>query len=503
MTPRTSRRRFLATGAVAAFTIVDRHVLGAPYVPPSERTTIANIGMGTQGFRELGALLADPRIQVVAVCDPNSESHNYVDWSKHGVRDGIRRLLGDPTWREGLAGIPGGREIGRKVVDTYYANQRSAKEFKGCAAYADFRELLDKEKDLDAVKIMTPDHLHATISIAALKKGKHVITHKPLANRLHEARRLLETVRETGHQTHLLAYNNSGEAIGRIRSWIDDGAIGQLREVHNWSNRPVWPQFPSAPTETPPVPKGFDWDLWLGPSVHRPYHPNYTHAVFRGWYEFGGGSLADMGHYSLWSVFTEFGLRAPASIEAWSSHTCSIVDQVSRPLKNDVSFPAANTVRFRFPARGMTPELDLYWYDGGMRPPTPDELEEDERALPREGMMFVGDKGKILGGFRGENPRIIPERRMRDYEGARPAPRIRRQRALGDRNNVWLEAIRSGRPSPGNFLNAGPVTEAVNLGAAAIRAGGRIDYDHEGMKITNRPDANRYLHREYRDGWEL
>jgi hypothetical protein len=240
--------------------------------------------------------------------------------------------------------------------------------------------------------------------------------------------------------------------------------------------------------------------------VDRPYHPNYTHAVFRGWYEFGGGSIADMGHYSLWSVFTVFDLGAPESVEAWSSHTCSIVDQVSRPLKNDVSFPAANTVRFRFAARGDRPALDLYWYDGGMRPRTPEELEEDRRALSPEGMMFVGDGGRILAGFRGENPRIIPERRMKDYQGAETetSSRGRREgRGTGDRNNVWLDAFRGGERSPGDFLNAGPLTEAANLAGVAIRAGGKIVYDHESMKITNRPEANRYLYREYRKGWEL
>ncbi len=505
MLPSTSRRKFLASGTVGAFTIVPRHVLGAPFVPPSEKTTFAHIGMGTQGFRELGSLLADPQIQIVAVCDPNTESNNYVDWSQHGVRDGIRQLLGQPDWHEGASGIPGGREIGRQVVDAYYANQRGAEGFKSCTAYADFRELLDKEKDVDAVKIMTPDHLHATISIAALNKGKHVLCHKPLANRLHEGRLVLETARNTKLNTHFLPYNNSGESIRLIRGWIDDGAIGQLRSVHNWSSRPMWPQYPRVPVETPPVPKGFDWDLWLGPSLDRPYHPHYTHAVFRGWYEFGGGSLADMGHYSLWSVFTEFDLGAPASVEAWSSHICTLEDQVSRRLRNDVSFPAANRVRFKFPPRGDMPELDLFWYDGGMKPPLYEELDEDDREIPPEGMMFVGDKGKILAGFRGEDPRIIPDRRMREYRESRQIslPTESRRNRSGDRNKIWLDSFRGGPPSPGDFLNAGPITEAVNLGAVAMRAGGKIVYDQENMKITNRPEVNKYLYREYRQGWEL
>ena len=166
----------------------------------------------------------------------------------------------------------------------------------------------------------------------------------------------------------------------RSRRWIDDGAIGTLREIHNWSNRPVWPQYPTLPTDTPPVPEGFDWQLWLGPVARPPYHPNYTHAVFRGWYEFGGGALADMGHYSLWPVFQLFELDAPVAVESRPSHLCTLRDNVAEKIKNDYSFPAACTIRFKFAAKGDRPALDLFWYDGGMKPPTPDELERQRRA---------------------------------------------------------------------------------------------------------------------------
>ena len=149
---------------------------------------------------------------------------------------------------------------------------------------------------------MTPDHLHGYISIAAMKKGKHVVIHKPIANRMHEATTTIETAKKTGVSTHLLAWSKrSGNDLAK--KWISEGLIGNLREIHNWSNRPVWPQWTSNPKDTPPVPPGFDWDLWLGVVPDRPYHPNYTHNVFRGWYDFGGGSIADMGHYSLWPLF--------------------------------------------------------------------------------------------------------------------------------------------------------------------------------------------------------
>ena len=206
-----------------------------------------------------------PEIQIVAVCDPNKGSSDYVEWGNSGIRNQIRTYIGEPAWRENDQGCPGGREVGREVVDAYYTRQRSTEKFKACSTYADFRELLDKEKDLDAVKIMTPDHLHATISIAAMKKGKHVLMHKPIANRLYEGRQVIETARKAKVATHLLAYGN-GVGNGLIAERIKAGVIGPLREVHSWTNRPVWPQYAEIPTDKPAVPKGFDWDLWLGPA---------------------------------------------------------------------------------------------------------------------------------------------------------------------------------------------------------------------------------------------
>jgi predicted dehydrogenase len=501
MTKKINRREFLGSAlASCAFTVVPRHVLGASgYTAPSDKITLAHIGMGTQGFSELGGLLADPQTQIVAVCDPNTDSNDYVEWGKNNVRNQIRTYLGDPSWREGESGCPGGREVGRHVVDTYYANQRSAENFKACAAYADFRELLEKEKDLDAVKIMTPDHLHATISIAAMKKGKHVLMHKPIANRLCEGRLVLKTARERKMATHLLAYG-SGTGNGGIAERIKQGVIGPLREVHNWTNRPVWPQYTEVPKDRPPIPKGFDWDLWLGPAQYRPYHPHYTHTVFRGWYDFGGGSMADMGIYSLWPVFTGLNLAPPVSAEAWATHTCSIADHVSQPVKNDFSYPTACTLRFQFAARGDTPSLDLFWYDGGMKPRLPREIEVLGVEMGREGILFIGDEGTIMAGFNGDGPRLIAKGQNNpltvDTAPSRDAGR-------GERHNPWLRACRGGEPSPGSFLNAAAITDAVNLGTVALRAGGKVLFDSENMKITNAPEANKYLYREYREGWEL
>jgi hypothetical protein len=436
-------------------------------------------------------------VQVVAVCDPVKDGRDYVDWSKDGMRSAIGEALGKPDWRRGEPGIPGGRDVAKQMVEAVYARQRQSEKFAGCATYADFRELLDKEKDVNAVKVMTPDHLHATVAIAAMNKGKHVMVHKPLANRLNEGRMVVETARRTKVATHFLPAGEGGN-IRTIKAWVDDGEIGTLREIHNWSNRPVWPQYPTIPTDRPPVPEGFDWQLWLGPSLNRPYHPNYTHAVFRGWYEFGGGALADMGHYSLWPVFQQFELDAPAAVESRPSHLCTLRGNVAERINNDWSFPAACTIRFSFAAKGNRPALDLFWYDGSMKPPTPDELGGAE--LEPEGMMFVGDKGKILAGFRGEGPRIIPE------EKKAPEAELPRRRGFdrGQGLAAWVAAARGGKPTYGDFLLARPISDAFNLGAVSLRLGGkRLLFDAASGRITNLPDANRYLGRDYRKGWEL
>jgi len=488
-----NRRSFLksAGASAAAFNIVPSFALGGgDPVKPNSKLTVALIGCGTQGLREMAGLLAIPEVQVVAVCDPNKDSDDYVDWSRDGLRKSIGKAIGKPDWRSGQA-IPGGRDVGAEMVDLYYANKRSADKFKACARYADFREMLEKEKGLDAVKIMTPDHLHATIAIAAMKAGKSVMLHKPLANRLKEARRVMEVARETRAATHFIPASAGGD-VSISAQLIRAGAIGKLLEIHNWTNRPVWPQYPTLPAGTPPVPKDFDWNLWLGPSVDRPYHPNYTHAVFRGWYEFGGGAMADMGHYSLCRVFSEFDLDAPVLVESTPSHVCTLKDNVSVKIQNDFSFPVASTIRFKFAAKGSRPELNLFWYDGGIRPRTPEELERENGELPAEGMMFVGEKGKILAGFRGEKPRILSG----EKQGGLPAPQ--------PVNVDWVKAFQGGAPTCGSFLLAGPISEAMNLGAISLRLGGkRLLWDSANMKITNLPEAEKFLTREYRKGWEI
>lgn len=505
-----SRRQFVAAGGAAAFTVVPRHVLGGPrYVPPSEKITLACIGFGTQAIREIGPILASPDVQIVAVCDVEKDGVNYLEWSTHDVRNVIRGILENPTWREGVNHVPGGRDVGKEVVETYYAKKRGQDRYKGCATYADFREMLDKEKDVTAVKVMTPDHLHAPVSLAALKKGMNVIVHKPLANRLLEARAVVDTAKAKKIATHFMPASE-GASQKQALDMVKNGAIGTLREIHNWSMRPMWPQFPTLPTDRPRIPAGFNWTLWLGPEHDRPYHPNYTHTNFRGWYDFGGGSIADMGHYSLWPIFQLLDLDAPVMVESTPSHVCAVSDFVCSRIKNDYSFPAACTVRMRFAPKPDRAGLDLFWYDGGIRPPVPEELMADGRGLDEEGMLFVGDKGKILGGFRAENPRLIPESKMRDYRTANnipeppPGQRNRQDGARSMRDAAWIAAFKGGPTSYGDFTLAGPISDMMNLAAISLRLGGRrLLFDSAACKITNVPEANKLLTRQYRPGWEI
>ena len=351
---------------------------------------------------------------------------------------------------------------------------------------------------------MTPDHLHATISIAAMKKGKHVLMHKPIANRLYEGRQVIETARKAKVATHLMAYG-AGVGNGLIAERIKAGVIGPLREVHSWSNRPVWPQYAEIPADKPAVPAGFDWDLWLGPALDRPYHPHYTHTVFRGWYDFGGGSMADMGIYALWPVFTGLDLGVPLSAEARATHTCSIVDNVSRVIKNDFSYPTACTLRFRFAARGDMPALDLFWYDGGMKPRLPAEIEAHEHRDVGRGHPLRRRPGNDHGRLpRPEAAAVRPGQDRGSVAGAALPPGGKRESGPhGERLKPWVRAVQGGEPSPGSFLNAGPITDAVNLGTVALRAGRKVLFDSANMKITNLAAANKYLYREYRPGWEL
>ena len=496
------RRRFLGAAAAAAVAaIVPRHVLGGPrHVPPSDRINLAYVGCGTQGFRQMTQALEKPEINIAAVCDPNRGSDDYPDYGNDELNKKIRKFLNDPQWANGARGALCGREPGRQIVNRYYAakSERASGRNADCRAYADFRELLAKEKDLDAVYIMTPDHSHGVIAIAAMRQGKHVITHKPIANVLNELRIARDTARETGAASQLFCAAGQTNTPA-ICEWLAAGAIGGVREVHNWSTRPFWPQgMTEAPAGTPPVPEGFDWNLWLGPAADRPYHPAYTHTVFRGWYDFGTGALGDMGHYSFHQVFEILKLGSPASIEAGRSQYWKIEGYRWRKQPQDLAFPQACLIRWEFPARGEMPAVALHWYDGGLRPPLLKELEDDGEAMPDEGLLFVGDSGKLLCGFIGDNPRLIPKARMRDFKP--PAQTL--PRPSGELEQ-FIRACRGGEAPDASFEKAYPFAETILLGAIALRVNKKLRWDAAKAEFTNSKEANELKFRKNRPGWEV
>jgi hypothetical protein len=496
------RRKFIGelTAAGVGVSIIPAHVLGGPnHIAPSDKINVAYIGLGTQGLRQLPALLKIPEVQVTAVCDPQRRALGYYDWGPTSLRDQMREFIGDPNWNTGGDNtIPGGLDNGQEIVERYYTNARQGKKFKGCKAYTDFRELFAKEKGIDAVQIMTTDHVHGIISMAALKRNIAVTMHKPISNRLIEGKKVIDMARQSPAVTHLMPWDSNG-SMDQIMAWINSGAIGELKEVHNWSFRPVWPQYATLPTDRPAVPEGFDWDLWLGPEGERPYHPYYTNMVFRGWYDFGGGSMADMGHYSLWTVFEALKLEKPTVVEPCLNHVCGIKEDGSAfKVYNDYSFPFACSVRFKYPAVQDRPAVDLVWYDGGMRPPVPREFYDKDIEFPSEGMMFKGDKGIIMtSGFLVQDPYLLSGE-VKEAEEVSPAagsvkiPGVQR----------FIEGVKKKEQIAGSFRQAWPITEAVNLYAVALRANKTLFYDAAQMKVTNDEKANSYLDRIYRTGWK-
>jgi predicted dehydrogenase len=497
-----TRRQFLSTAAAAStISILPRSVLGGTgFVAPSDKINMALVGSGTMGLNLLmGSWLPNENLQVTAVVDPNKNSTNYRDWSRNGMIYRIRGFLDEPEWGNPEDGIPGGRDVGKFVTETYYAKNRKTSAFNGCTTYADYRELLAKEEDLDGLLIMTPEHLHGTVALAAMRAGKHAVMHKTMGNVFSEARMVGRTAAKSNVVTHFLPYANDTQ-IYQIGDWIRAGAIGQVREIHNWSLRPMWPQGMVDWLEEQPVPKDFDWDLWLGPVPHKPYNLDYTHALFRGWYDFGSGCLGDMGQYSLGRVYRMLGgMPAPVVVEGFPSTDARVVDDVSGPIMSKIAFPKSGTIRMKFPAHGDNGPIDIYWYDGGNKPPTPDELYPAGEELGREGMLFVGTEGKILGGFLGDNPRIIPDARMKEYESSFTTDVSN----LAAPDDEWVNAVKEGRKGAGGFETFQGLAEATCIANLALMKGRRLVWDSEKGEIVNAADLNKDLNREYREGWEL
>ncbi|MFQ5569844.1 MAG: Gfo/Idh/MocA family protein [Rhodothermales bacterium] len=478
-----SRRTFLANTALATsgIMIVPRYVLGGPgYRAPSDRLNIAGVGVGGRGRgilrrasnldRDTGNTLEN----IVALCDV------------------------DDT----------------QAADTYAEHPRAKR-------YKDFRVMLDEMKDsIDAVMVATPDHTHAVVAMAAMQLGKHVYVEKPMAHDVYEARMLTQAARHYGVATQMGNQGNSGEGIRRICEWIWSGVIGEVREAHAWTNRPVWPQGLVRPTETPPVPDTLDWDLWLGTAPRRPYNPAYLPFSWRGWWDFGTGALGDMACHIIDPIFKALKLGYPDSVEA----STSIFTKDWRVVPNEGSAPNSSIIHFDYPAREGMPPVHVTWHDGGLLPRRPDELKDDEvMGDGGGGCLFVGSKGKIMCGTYGKNPTLLPTALMEDFEEPpQVLPRIEGNDDGHQQN--WVEACKGGPAATSNFDYAGPLTEMVLMGNLAIRSyritetfkdpesgedrtryTGRkkLLWDGENMRITNYEPANQFVKRDYREGWSL
>jgi predicted dehydrogenase len=444
------RREFLGAAAGAGLSIVPRHVLGGRgWKAPSDKLNIAGIGVGGQGGGDLSRMAEE---NIVALCD--------ADWAR-----AAKTMAKHPD-------VP---------------------------RYKDFRVMLEKQKDIDAVVVATPDHVHAVAALAAIQLGKHVFCEKPLTRTIYEARRLAQAAREAKVATQMGIQGHAGESIRVLCEWLADGAIGEVREVQAWTPHPVWPQGMGRPAETPPVPETLAWDVWLGPAPYRPYHPAYLPALWRGWWDFGTGGLGDMGCHIFDHIVWSLELGPPASVEASSSIFVPGTMVWDKP-KNTETYPQASIVTYKFPARGKMPPVTLTWYDGGLMPPRPEELAaEIKMGDTFGGALYIGDKGKILTGSHSANGlRIIPEEKMQAYE--RPPKTL--PRSIGHYKE-WIEACKGGPLAAANFDFAGPLTETVLLGNAALWMGRKLEWDSANLKFTNCPEADPLVHRAYREGWSL
>ncbi|MDH4241291.1 MAG: Gfo/Idh/MocA family oxidoreductase, partial [Phycisphaerae bacterium] len=360
--------------------------------------------------------------------------------------------------------------------------------FQKAKKYKDYRKMLDKEeKNIDAVVVATPDHNHAPAVIRAMKLGKHVYVEKPMAHTIFEAREMTRVARQMKVVTQMGQQGHAGEGLRLTYEFIQDGAIGTVREAHVWSDRPIWPQGIGRPEDTQPVPESLDWDLWLGPAPWRPYNKAYAPFNWRGWWDYGCGAMGDMAVHNADPAFFCLDLKAPIAAEAETS-----------PV-NDETFPKWQIITYYFPARGERPPVKMVWYDGGKKPPRPPELEEG-RDMGSNGIMFVGDKGKILcDGWSGP-PRLIPETKMKEYK--RPAKTL--NRSIGH-HKEWIQACKDNNPKGAlaGFEYSGPFTESLLVGNLAVRLGRRIEWDARKMRATNAPEADKYINKSYRKGWEI
>jgi predicted dehydrogenase len=503
-TGRIPRRDFVrgAAAATAAFTIVPRSVLGGPrHIAPSDRVNIATVGCGGMGRQNLSALSSQ---NLVAMCD--------VDW---GFVDS--RFADIPKQIE--AAQQRLKEASDKNDDVQ--QQRTQQQIQGFTAlqaqipktrrYTDYRDMLAKQKNIDAVVVATPDHTHALIALAAMDLGKHVYVQKPLAWSVEECRRLAQRATATKLQTQMGNQGHSSDDARLVNEYIQSGAIGTVSEVHVWTNRPLayWPQGIPRPAPLAdannlgwnmdgvmkraaasfgayPPPPGLAWDLFLGPSRYVDYHPIYHPFNWRGWTDWGVGAIGDMGAHLIDSSFWSLDLDMPATVETTST-----------PYNHD-TYPMACTTYYQFPARGSRPAVNLTWYDGGLTPPKPVEMGSEE-LNKGGGVLYIGTKGKLLHDTYGFNPRLLPKS-LHESVG-RPPQTYERIKTSHEMN--WVDAIRGRQKTTSPFEYSARLTEIMLLGVVALNAGKKIEYDGAGMRVKNVPDSDALLKRRYRAGWEL
>ncbi len=438
-----TRRQFVSTAASTfAFTIVPGYVLGANgKTPPSEKLNIASIGAG--GMAK-GNIKNCRNENIVALCDVDDE----------------------------------------RAAEMYGIYPKAKK-------YKDFRKMLEKQKDIDAVIVCTPDHTHAVAAAMAMEMGKHVYVQKPLTHNIAEARKLLEISRRKKVVTQMGNQGHSREGIRLAVEWIKAGVIGDVREVHCWTDRAGdrWPQGVDKPEESPPVPPTLDWDLWLGPAPKRAYHPDYHPFRWRGWFDFGTGALGDMGCHIIDTPYWALHLGYPEAVYASST------------APNDQTYPLASIVHYEFGARGDMPPVKLTWYDGGLLPPRPNKF-EPERKLGKNGILFIGDQGAMIAGSHGAPPRLIPETQMDRVRQNKPPKYL--PRVDGSHEQNWIDACKGKTKACADFEYSVPMTEVVLLGCIATRLQERkLFWDSKAMKFSNDETANELLQRQYRQGWTL
>lgn len=440
-----TRRTFLKSGAAASLAALTfPHILrGQGGESPNNKLNIALCGVGGQGKSAVKGLAHE---NFVAFCDVDED----------------------------------------RASETF-------EKYPDVPRYTDFRRMLDQHaNEIDAVTVSTPDHMHFPIAMAALSLGKHVFVEKPLTHTIAEARQLGTLAREKKVATQMGNQGHAGEGIRLLKEWIDAGVLGDVHEVHSWTDRPgkIWPQggfsVPDHSKLIPVVPKTLDWDAWLGIAQPRAYDPAYLPFNWRGYWDFGTGALGDMGCHLLDGAHWALQLDAPTHIEA------------IRALDNNVTGPSASIVTFTFPARGKFAPLTLKWYDGGLMPPPPPEL-EDVRVLPDNGTLFVGTKATAFATLYYQSVRIIPETKMRELLPTLPAKTI--PRIEGGHFAEWVRACKGGPAAGSNFEVASRLTELCLLSNVAVRARRPLEWDAANMRVANLPDANQYLTKQYRPGY--